>query len=205
MERTPSKTWRIAVLTSGAGRGSNLQALYEYFKKHSLPVEIAFATASRKDAPVVQLCEKLNIPCHILSPRKDKDFENQLLELCQQEKIELIALAGFMNLLSSSFLEKVKIPVLNIHPALLPKYGGKGMYGMNVHNAVFASDDKVSGVTVHLVDPQYDNGPIIAQEKVDISDCKSPEEIAAKVLEIEHQTYAPAIYQFLCKYYEPEK
>ena len=197
MERTSLKTWRIAVLTSGAGRGSNLQALYNYFKKHSLPVEIAFATASNKNAPVVQLCDKLNIPCYILAPRKDKDFENRLLELCQQEKIDLIALAGFMNLLSSSFLEKVGIPVLNIHPALLPKYGGKMMYGMNVHKAVFESGDKVSGVTVHLVDNQYDNGPIIAQIKVDISDCKSPEEIAAKVLEMEHQIYAPAIYKFL--------
>jgi len=197
MERTSLKTWRIAVLTSGAGRGSNLQALYDYFKKHSLPVEIAFATASNKNAPVVQLCDKLNIPCYILAPRKDKDFENRLLELCQQEKIDLIALAGFMNLLSSSFLEKVGIPVLNIHPALLPKYGGKMMYGMNVHKAVFESGDKVSGVTVHLVDNQYDNGPIIAQIKVDISDCKSPEEIAAKVLEMEHQIYAPAIYKFL--------
>ena len=197
MERTSLKTWRIAVLTSGAGRGSNLQALYDYFKKHSLPVEIAFATASNKNALVVQLCDKLNIPCYILAPRKDKDFENRLLELCQQEKIDLIALAGFMNLLSSSFLEKVGIPVLNIHPALLPKYGGKMMYGMNVHKAVFESGDKVSGVTVHLVDNQYDNGPIIAQIKVDISDCKSPEEIAAKVLEMEHQIYAPAIYKFL--------
>jgi len=197
MERTSLKTWRIAVLTSGAGRGSNLQALYDYLKKHSLPVEIAFATASNKNAPVVQLCDKLNIPCYILAPRKDKDFENRLLELCQQEKIDLIALAGFMNLLSSSFLEKVGIPVLNIHPALLPKYGGKMMYGMNVHKAVFESGDKVSGVTVHLVDNQYDNGPIIAQIKVDISDCKSPEEIAAKVLEMEHQIYAPAIYKFL--------
>jgi len=149
------------------------------------------------NAPVVQLCDKLNIPCYILAPRKDKDFENRLLELCQQEKIDLIALAGFMNLLSSSFLEKVGIPVLNIHPALLPKYGGKMMYGMNVHKAVFESGDKVSGVTVHLVDNQYDNGPIIAQIKVDISDCKSPEEIAAKVLEMEHQIYAPAIYKFL--------
>lgn len=197
MERTSLKTWRIAVLTSGAGRGSNLQALYEYFKNHSLPVEIAFATASNKNALVVQLCDKLNIPCYILSPRKDKDFETRLLELCQQEKIDLIALAGFMNLLSSSFLEKVGIPVLNIHPALLPKYGGKGMYGINVHKAVFESGDKISGVTVHLVDNHYDNGPILVQEKVDISDCKNAEEIAAKVLEMEHQIYAPAIYKFL--------
>ncbi|MCB5245329.1 MAG: phosphoribosylglycinamide formyltransferase [Candidatus Cloacimonadaceae bacterium] len=200
MERTPSKTWRIAVLTSGAGRGSNLQALNDYFKSHSLPLKIAFATASNKDAPVVQLCAKLSIPCYILSPKKDKDFEIRLLKLCQKEKIDLIALAGFMNLLSSSFLEEVKIPVLNIHPALLPKYGGKGMYGMRVHNAVFDSGDKVSGVTVHLVDSEYDNGPILAQLKVDISDCKNAEDIAAKVLELEHQIYAPTIYKFLSEH-----
>lgn len=117
--------------------------------------------------------------------------------MCGAEKIDLIALAGFMSLLGGDFLTSVGIPVVNIHPALLPKYGGPGMYGMRVHEAVFASGDKVSGATVHLVDPVYDHGEIIAQKQVDISACRSPEEIAGLVLRVEHQLYAPAIYQYL--------
>lgn len=120
-----------------------------------------------------------------------------MLELCRQERIELIALAGFMKLLSPAFLDRTGIPVLNIHPALLPKYGGQGMYGIRVHEAVFDAGERFSGATVHLVDPIYDHGEIIAQEQVDISDCHSPEAIAAKVLEIEHGIYARAIYDFL--------
>ena len=145
----------------------------------------------------MELCEELEIPCHILNPRQREIFESQLLELCGAEKIDLIALAGFMSLLSGDFLASVRIPVVNIHPALLPKYGGPGMYGMKVHEAVFACGDKVSGATVHLVDPQYDHGETIAQQQVDISSCISPDEIAALVLRIEHQLYAPAIYRYL--------
>jgi len=164
-----------------------------------LPVQISFATASKPQAPVAGLCRELGIPCHILNPRHTEEFESRLLCLCASEKIDLIALAGFMNLLSADFLEQVGIPVLNIHPALLPKYGGKGMYGSRVHEAVFSSVDVVSGVSIHRVDPIYDHGEIIAQREVDISDCRSAEEIAARVLAIEHQAYAPAIYAYLAK------
>lgn len=164
-----------------------------------MPVEIRFATAARASAPVAELCKELGIPCEILDPRRQADFEAKLLSLCHKENIALIALAGFMSLLSADFLNKVGIPVLNIHPALLPKYGGKGMFGMAVHEAVFFCGDKVSGVTVHRVDPLYDHGEIIAQTEVDISDCPSPEEIAARVLEVEHRLYAPAIFSVLSK------
>lgn len=148
-------------------------------------------------APVVRLCAELHIPCHILNPRCQEAFEARLLELCREGRIDLIALAGFMKLLSSAFLDQAGIPVLNIHPALLPQYGGAGMYGLRVHEAVFAAEERFSGATVHLVDPLYDHGKIIAQEKVDISDCPSPEAIAARVLEAEHQIYAPAILSYL--------
>lgn len=199
MERTAPEAWRIAVLTSGHGRGSNLRALHAYFREHGLPVKLCFATASNYQVPVVDLCGQLEIPCHILNPRRKDEFETRLLSLCASEKIDLIVLAGFMHLLSAEFLGRVGIPVLNIHPALLPKYGGRGMYGCKVHEAVFASGDKFSGVSIHRVDPIYDHGEIIAQTEVDISDCCSAEEIAARVLATEHQTYAPAIYAYLAK------
>jgi folate-dependent phosphoribosylglycinamide formyltransferase PurN len=160
-------------------------------------VEICFATASDPCAPVVSLCGELGIPCHILKPRPRSSFETRLIELCQECRPHLIALAGFMSLLSADLIEALGVPILNIHPALLPNYGGKGMYGSRVHDAVFASGDKVSGASVHIVDGVYDHGRVIAREEVDISDCASPDAIAVKVLRAEHRLYAPAIYKYL--------
>ncbi|HOQ80442.1 MAG TPA: formyltransferase family protein, partial [Candidatus Cloacimonadota bacterium] len=106
-------------------------------------------------------------------------------------------LAGFMRKLSEQFLDTINTPLINIHPALLPKYGGKGMYGSNVHNAVFTAGEKISGATVHYVNKNYDEGDIIMQQSVDITDCQSPEEIGKKVLAIEHQIYGAAIEKIL--------
>ena len=199
MERPASATHKIAVFCSGLSRGSNLCALHNYFTQNKLPIEVALVIFTRKDAPAVQLAEEKGLNYHIISTRNMQLFEQQAINLCQQHNIELIALAGFLKQLSENFIEDVQVPILNIHPALLPQYGGKGMYGMAVHKAVFASCDKFSGVTIHLVNSQYDKGKIVAQQKVDISSCKSPEEIAEKVLEIEHKLYASAICQFLLK------
>jgi folate-dependent phosphoribosylglycinamide formyltransferase PurN len=102
-----------------------------------------------------------------------------------------------MRKLSKEFFEAVKTPVINIHPALLPKYGGKGMYGMNVHKAVFEAGEKESGATVHYVNEEYDKGEIITQKRCDISMCISPDEIAEKVLKIEHEIYPKTIEKLL--------
>jgi len=130
-------------------------------------------------------------------PSHSATFESEVLTLIHSHQIELIALAGFLKLLSASFISQCAIPILNIHPALLPRYGGKGMYGAAVHQAVYKNGDKVSGATVHLVNEHYDQGTILAQERVDISDCQSPLEIAGRVLAVEHRIYAQAIWQVL--------
>ena len=197
MERPSSATYKIAVFCSGLSRGSNLCALHNYFTQNKLPVEVALVIFTSKNAPAIQLAKERNLNYRIISAYNMQSFETRAIELCRQNNIELIALAGFLKQLSENFIEQVQVPILNIHPALLPEFGGKGMYGMAVHQAVFASGDKVSGVTIHLVDSRYDNGKIVAQQKVDISSCKSPAEIADKVLEIEHSLYAPTIFQFL--------
>ncbi|HQM03607.1 MAG TPA: formyltransferase family protein [Candidatus Cloacimonas sp.] len=197
MERPSSATHKIAVFSSGLSRGSNLCALHNYFTQNKLPVEVALVIFTSKNAPAIQLAKERNLNYRIISAYNMQSFETRAIELCRQNNIELIALAGFLKQLSENFIEQVQVPILNIHPALLPEFGGKGMYGMAVHQAVFASGDKVSGVTIHLVDSRYDNGKIVAQQKVDISSCKSPAEIADKVLEIEHSLYAPTIFQFL--------
>ena len=200
MERTASGTHKIAVFCSGLSRGSNLCAIHKYFADNKLPIEIALVIFTCKAAPAIQLAEERNLNYQIISARDMQNFEKQAMQLCCQNNIELIALSGFLKQLSPTFIDSMQIPILNIHPALLPKYGGKGMYGMTVHNSVFAAGEKESGVTIHLVNSQYDRGKIIAQEKVDISSCKSPKEIAEKVLDVEHKLYAPTIEKYLLKH-----
>lgn len=187
----------IAVLTSGKSRGSNFTALYQWFRENHKPVKIAFLTVNNPESPVVEICKELGVLCLYLPTKEMAEFERKLLSYLQEHNIELIALAGFLRKLSADFIVGCGVPILNIHPALLPKYGGKGMYGMNVHKAILAAGEKESGVTVHLVDENYDTGKIIAQERVVIEDCTTPEEIAARVLTLEHQFYAPAILTLL--------
>lgn len=197
MERTTPKTHRIAVLTSGLSRGSNLRAIHSSFREAGSPAEIALAVITRRNAPVKEVCAELGIPCQFISGTNMATFESHLLPLIRACGVELIALAGFMRQLSPQFISACEVPILNIHPALLPSFGGQGMYGMNVHRAVFEAGEKVSGATVHRVDPLYDHGEIIAQAKVDISALSSPEEIAEAVLKQEHSLYGKTIIAYL--------
>lgn len=193
----PMPAYRIAVLASGHSRGSNLKAMHDFFIQNHLSVTIEIAFFTRGDSPAVQLARSLGITTCVIPAKNMEYFEDQVACACKEHDISLIALAGFLKQLSGQFLSRMGIPVLNIHPALLPKYGGPGMYGKAVHEAVFNAGEKLSGATVHLVDPQYDHGHIIAQEMVEISQCQSPDEIAATVLETEHKLYGQAIYKYL--------
>ena len=188
----------IAILTSGKSRGSNFLAIYNYFHKEDLPVRISFVTVSKPQAPIVVKCRELGIESLYLSTKDMNRFETALHLHLQNNKVELIALAGFLKKLSANFIREFGKPILNIHPALLPLFGGAGMYGERVHQAVFAAGEKESGASVHLVNENYDAGEIVSQQRVSIVDCHSPEEIAARVLKIEHQIYAPAIWKVLC-------
>jgi len=172
-------------------------AIYRFFAEQHLPVEIVRAVFTDAKSPACQSCQQLNIPTRIIFAKDMATFEAQLIALAHSEDARLIALCGFMKLLSRDCLSALNIPVLNVHPALLPKYGGKGMYGMKVHEAIFAAGERLSGATIHRVDPIYDHGEILAQKTVDISDCSSAQEIAGRVLAIEHEIYAPAIFDEL--------
>jgi len=186
-------------LSSGKSRGSNLLAIYRYFLDNQIPIEIATAVFTNGKSPACISCNDLDIPTQIISARDISLFEMKLRQLVISEQADLIALCGFMRLITAEFLDSIQIPVLNIHPALLPKYGGHKMYGMAVHEAVFAAGEKVSGATIHRVDGIYDHGEILAQKKVDISHCASPDEIAGEVLKIEHEIYAKTIAHVLQK------
>ncbi len=199
MERVASEARGIAVLTGGKGRGSNLRAIHQYFQEQGFPAHIRLVIGDRQGSAVEELCASLGLRYLFSSSQDMPAFEERLAATLADYKVELLALAGFLKLLSADFLSNIQIPVLNIHPALIPHYCGKGMYGMKVHEAVFANAETHSGVTIHKVDGIYDHGAIIAQEKIDISDCASPQEMAARVLAVEHRLYAPTILQVLAE------
>jgi folate-dependent phosphoribosylglycinamide formyltransferase PurN len=199
MAGTAPQIYRIVTLSSGASRGSNLLAIHRYFAEHALPVRIHHAIFTSGKAEALAMCHNLGIAQAVISAQDMRLFEARVLDILRSEEIALVALCGFMKLLSKDFIAAAGIPILNIHPALLPKYGGKGMHGMNVHQAVFEAKEQVSGATVHRVDPLYDHGDILKQAEVDISSCRSAQEIATKVLAQEHLIYAPSIYAELCK------
>ncbi len=172
-------------------------AIHRYFQKESLPIQIAYAVFSNPQAQAIANANAEGISSLVIPIRDPQLFEKRVLSLIKTQDISLVALCGFMKKVSADFIRKARVPILNIHPALLPKFGGKGMYGAAVHEAVFKAGEKLSGATVHLVDEEYDRGAIIRQESIDIGFCSSPEMIASAVLEIEHKIYGPSIRQIL--------
>ncbi|WP_036931742.1 phosphoribosylglycinamide formyltransferase [Proteocatella sphenisci] len=176
---------RIAVLVSGSG--SNLQALIDAQKQDYFLSEIKIVISNKADSFALKRAEDAGIKTYVIKDNKD------LRKLLIENDIDLIVLAGYLKIVSEEILEEYENRIINIHPSLLPKYGGRGMYGINVHRAVFESGDKESGATVHKVTNVIDGGEIIMQNKTDISDCKSAEEIQKKVLKIEHQILKNAI------------
>ena len=189
------KLKKIAVLTSGNSRGSNFQAIADNINKSE--INISFVVVTSRKAPIIEKCEAMSISWKFISAKKLAAFESELLDQINEHEIDLIVLAGFMRQISEDFISRCGIPILNIHPALLPEYGGKGMYGSNVHKAVFENKEKLSGATVHYVNENYDEGKIVLQESVDISECRGADEIAKKVLRIEHSLYYRAIEKVL--------
>ena len=172
---------RVSVFVSG--RGSNLKAILDSPKLKNL-VEVKSVVSDKDNCPAFELAKSFSI--YREAEVSLNNFDDLISKL-QDFDTELIVLAGFLKLLPENFVRSFKNKIINIHPALLPSFGGSGMYGMNVHRAVFESSAQVSGATVHFVDETYDTGKIIAQRCVDISDARSPEDLAEKVLKIEHQ------------------
>jgi len=175
----------IAVFVSG--RGSNFRTVFEKVPKEK--INFCALVSDRTDALAVQFAEEKNIPVYYVSNAAKEGFVNFgfLIDLLKKENVNLVLLAGFLKKIPDFFIDAFENKIINIHPARLPDYGGKGMYGSNVHKAVFEASEKFSGATVHFVDKIYDHGKIIAQRKVDISGAKNAGEIAEKVLKIEHE------------------
>jgi len=187
------KVKNIAIFASGSG--SNAEAIVQYFKK-SETTNVAAIYTNRKKAGVIERAKNLNIPSVIFS-KKDFLETDQIINDIRNRKVDLIVLAGFLLLVPEHFIDAFPKRIINIHPSLLPKYGGKGMYGMNVHKAVSESGEKETGITVHFVNKEYDKGRIISQVKVIITPNTPANQIAAQVLKVEHRYYPLIIDQLL--------
>lgn len=177
---------RVAVLASG--RGSNLLALIE-FLRHSgelAACEIALVLSNRADAPVLRVAGAHGIPSKAFNAEDDG---SELEGFLENDRIDLIVLAGYLKKIPSRVTRAYQSKILNIHPGLLPAFGGSGMYGARVHEAVLAAGEKETGVTVHLVDDEYDRGPIVAQWRIPIRAGEDAESLGKRVLEVEHAVY----------------
>lgn len=188
----------IAVLASG--RGSNFQAILEAIEEGKIRnASIVVVISNNSDAGALEIARANNIPALHLSRKhfsSEEEFNKKLLNVLDQYTVNLIALAGYMKKLDPCVIQKYKNRIINIHPALLPAFGGKGMYGMHVHEAVLNYGAKVSGATVHIVDEGYDQGPIVLQQAIEVAEDETPESLAAKILTVEHQLYPEAVRLF---------
>jgi phosphoribosylglycinamide formyltransferase-1 len=184
---------RLAILASGAG--SNARNIIQYFKD-SKEVEIALVISNRKHAGVFDVASENNIQALYL-PAGQMIGENGLLQILLDQGIDSVILAGFLLKVPEEVIRVFAGRIINIHPALLPKFGGKGMYGHFVHEAVFAAEERESGITVHLVDEHYDEGDILFQAKVEINEGEGPLDIERKVRELEVEHFPAVIDRWL--------
>jgi phosphoribosylglycinamide formyltransferase-1 len=185
---------KLAVFISGGG--TNLQALIDACKEGRLAARILLVVSSRGDAYGIERARREGIVTFVHKVKNyaiPEEATGALLGVLDKYGIEYIALAGYMKLVPAEIIRKYNRRIVNIHPALLPKYGGKGMYGHFVHEAVLASGDKESGATVHMVDEIYDNGRILLQKKVPVHIDDTAVSLAERVLEVEHEIYAKAL------------
>ncbi len=181
----------IAVFASGTG--SNLRAIHDALAAMAdPPARVALVVSNNPRPGAFDFARDHGIEYLRLSPKMfddERDYAARLLDTLREHHVGLIVLAGYMRLLPASTVDAYRGRILNIHPALLPDFGGQGMYGVRVHQAVLDAGRTVSGATVHLVDEQYDTGPILDQERIDVLPDDTPESLAARVLEVEHRLY----------------
>lgn len=183
----------ISIFASGSG--SNATKIIAHFSKHS-HIKVSLVVTNNPQARVIQLAEKEGLPVYITS--KEEFFSpNSILSVLNYYHIKFIVLAGFLWRIPEPLIKSFPNSIVNIHPALLPKFGGKGMYGMHVHEAVIKAGEKESGISIHYVNEELDKGDIIFQAKCTINTTETPESLSEKVRELEHRHYARIIENLL--------
>jgi phosphoribosylglycinamide formyltransferase-1 len=186
--------YNIAIFASGGG--SNADRICTWFQHHPV-IRVALIVYNRRHAGVRKVAERHGIDAVYIPGVAWKDSGEEILSQLRDCHITHIVLAGFLLLVPEWLLKAYPGRIINIHPALLPKYGGHGMYGHHVHEAVKAAGDLVSGITIHEVNERYDEGRIVFQQEVELSPEDSPEEIARKVLQVEHENYPAVIERWI--------
>jgi len=182
-----------------SGRGSNFQAILNAIQEGLLPARVVLVLSNKGDAGALEIARASSLAAVHLSQKQFPDeasFTAAMLDVLKKHNVQIVALAGYLKKIPLNVVREYKNRILNIHPALLPSFGGAGMYGHYVHEAVIASGVKLSGATVHLVDEEYDRGPIVLQKAVAVEACETPVTLAEKVLKIEHEIYPLALKAF---------
>lgn len=194
---------RVQIAVFASGRGSNFQAVQKALRAMPHPpAEIVLCVSNNPSPGAFQFAQEEGIETLRLSPKmfdSEAEYDRALEGALRERSIGMIVLAGYMRQLPTGVVRAYAGRILNIHPALLPKFGGKGMYGIHVHEAVIAAGETASGPTVHLVDEEYDSGPIVAQERVPVHPDDTPELLAARVLEAEHRLYPRVVVEWAGK------
>ena len=183
----------IAIFASGSG--TNAENIARYFESHS-HIHVKLILSNKPDAYVLERAKKLNIST-LTFTKKELYQRDKILSVLEDNKIDLIVLAGFLLLIPTYLIEAYQGKIINIHPALLPNYGGKGMYGDRVHRAVLDNQEQESGITIHYVNEHYDEGNIIFQKKCPVYSDDTPDSLAERIHQLEHEYYPRVIENLL--------
>jgi len=184
---------KIAIFASGSG--TNMERIASFFAENP-NVEVSLVVCNNPMAGVIQRAERLGIPVEMIDRKSFYDTDS-LTQKLKYLKIDLVVLAGFLWLVPNHLLKAFPDRIINIHPALLPSYGGKGMYGEKVHQAVIAAKERFSGITIHYVNEQYDEGAVIFQEKIELVADETPESLASRIHELEYLHFPRVIDRLL--------
>ncbi|MBO6586956.1 MAG: phosphoribosylglycinamide formyltransferase [Gracilimonas sp.] len=184
------------IVVFASGSGTNFQSIIDAIQRGELSARISGLITNKPGIGAIERAEKNDIPVKVINPEEpgsEQDYEEALLRQLEAWDADLIALAGYLKKIPSSVIKMYSNRILNIHPSLLPKFGGKGFYGSNVHKAVLEAGETESGCTVHIVTEEFDEGPILAQIKVPVHENDTPEDLAKRVLKEEHRLYPQTI------------
>ncbi len=190
-------TLKLAVFASG--RGSNLAAILDAIERGELDAQVKVVVSDKPEPGAFEIAHRHQVPTCSLPPgsfQNEAEYIASLLGVLSRHEVDFIALAGYLKMIPAEVVRAYRSRIVNIHPALLPAFGGKGMFGRRVHAAVLEYGCKVTGVTVHLVDESYDTGPPVVQECVPVREDDDAESLAARVLEVEHRIYPRALQLF---------
>jgi len=188
------------IVVFASGSGSNFQSIIDAVQRGDIPACITGLISNKPDIGAIERANNSDIPTRVVNPdslSEDSEFEEILSSQLEEWKTDLIVLAGYLKKIPSGIIKKYPNRILNIHPSLLPKFGGKGFYGSNVHKAVLEAGDPESGCTVHIVTEEFDKGPILAQTKVPVHENDTPQILAERILKEEHKLFPETIKQHI--------